>query len=228
MPATAPASAGAQAELSTAASLATELASARDKVIQTPELLENILRFTGYQTLLTSILRVDKHFNAIVTASPCLQKVMFESFTSLVPGQPSPSTHILVNEALSKRFSFPGTTASLVLRGHYGSSLASQSHHEKRYLQVAFNPYRVSRVDSEKSNAPARSWRKLRVFLHQDCSQKCQTMVSSYNKMGGLVLWVYDKFPADLTLGELYDWLTGIGGEVPETMPGLVLNSLFS
>jgi hypothetical protein len=51
-------------------------APARDAVLGTPELLENILYFTGFETLLSSVLRVNKHFNASVAASLRLQRAM--------------------------------------------------------------------------------------------------------------------------------------------------------
>jgi hypothetical protein len=74
---------------------------ARDRVLQTPELLENILSFAGYKTLFAFALRVNKFFNATVTASPCLRKIMFESYTLQPPEESHPFS---INVALADTF----------------------------------------------------------------------------------------------------------------------------
>ena len=168
---------------------------ARDAVFKIPELLENILRFTGFKTLLCSVLRVNKHFNASVAASPRLQRAMFESFRSVAAeaSEPlDPSKHFLINDALLlDTFQFSGTTKSWYFGRCCWSSSRIQTCGGDHYLKI-FAEARYTK----KRDQSAASWRKLRILLPLDDSHTCRVRFSQN---------AAEEFPANVTLGELYD-----------------------
>jgi hypothetical protein len=189
--------------------------SARDKVIQTTELLENILRFAGYKTLLTSVLRVNKYFNTTATASPCLQKAMFESFSPSVSGQPDFANQFHFNAALADRFQFPGSTATLEAGTCCGESerpaLCCEGHHFLRFVFVAGQGDLVTGDTSENS------WRKLRLLMPTDDSRKsCKAQAIFVYDIGFPAGAVFSEIWTHLTLGQLWDWLEKMWEEVTE------------
>jgi hypothetical protein len=169
--------------------------SARDKVIQTPELLENILRLTDYQSLVTSVSRVNKYFNATVNTSPCLQKAMFESFKVT---EPSDLTNpYLINEALGEIFHVPGTPVSFeFLRCR--ATCSARDH----LLEIGVGHDRKYEADG---NVVAASWRKLRVILPLDNRQSFRAWVYFFDDGNDVLEADYKDFPGNITLGELYD-----------------------
>ena len=156
-----------------------------------PELLENILYFTGFKTLLTSVLRVNKHFNASVAASPRLQRAMFECFTPVPVALSDPSKHFLINNALLDTFQIPGTTTSWYFGRCCWSNSGLQPCKGDHLVKIFFETF-ITR----KGDKLAASWRKLRVVLPLDDSHTCRVRFSS-----GAV----EELQADVTLGELYD-----------------------
>jgi hypothetical protein len=158
-------------------------------VLQTPELLEHILSFTGFKTVLLSAVRVNKHFNATITASPRLQG----SFTPVPAELSDPSKHFLINDALLKNtFQFPGTDVLWYFGRCCWSSSRVQRCKGDHFLKILLEFHKI-----EKRDISATSWRKLRVLLPLDNSKTCR--VRFY---GG----VCEEFPAIVTLGELYDF----------------------
>ena len=167
-------------------------APARDAVLATPELLENILYFTGFKTLLSSVLRVNKHFNASVTASPRLQKAMFESFTPVAVKPADPTKHFLINDALSvDTFPFPGTMTSWYFGRCCWSSSRLQTCEGDHFLKIFAQSCRT-----REGGKLAMSWRKLRIILPLDESLTCRVQIGH-----GAV----EEFSANVTLGEIYD-----------------------
>jgi hypothetical protein len=165
---------------------------ARDAALEIPELLENILYFTGFKILLCSVLRVNKHFNASVAASPRLQRAMFESFTPVVTEPADPSKHFLINDALMlDTFQFPGTMTSWYFGRCCWSSSRLQTCKGEHFLKIF-----AQSCDTRKGRKLATGWRKLRVLSPLDNSLTCRVQISH-----GAV----EEFPADVTLGEIYD-----------------------
>ena len=164
----------------------------RDAVLGTPELLENILYFTGFKTLLTSVLRVDKYLNASVAASPRLQRAMFESFTPVVAEPADPSKHFLINDALMlDTFQFSGTMTSWYFGRCCWSSSQLQTCKGDHFLKIFAQSCRT-----REGSKLATGWRKLRVLLPLDDSLTCRVQIG-----GGAI----EEFSADVTLGEIYD-----------------------
>jgi len=164
----------------------------REAVLQIPELLENILYFTGFKTLLLSVVSVNKHFNASVAASPRLQRAMFESFTPVTAEPADPSKHFLINDALLlDTFQFPGTMTSWYFgRCCWSSSRLNTckgAHFLKIFAQSCY---------TRKGSKLSIGWRKLRVLSPLDNSLTCRVQIGH-----GAV----EEFPADVTLGEIYD-----------------------
>jgi hypothetical protein len=161
-------------------------------VLETPELLENILYFTGFKTLLLSVVQVNKYFNATVAASPRLQKAMFASFTSVVAEPSDSSKHFLINDVLlTNTFQFPGLMSSWYFGRCCWSSSRKQTCKGDHFLKIL-----VESGYTKKRDRAAVSWRKLRVVLPLDDSQTCRVV---------FVRGAAEEFPADVTLGELYD-----------------------
>ena len=165
---------------------------ARDTVFEIPELLENILYFTGFKTLLCSVTRVKKHFNASVAASPRLHRAMFASFTPVVANPADPSKHFLINDALLlDTFQFPGTMTSWYFGRCCWSSSRLQTCEGDHFLKIFAQSCRT-----REGGKLAMSWRKLRIILPLDESLTCRVQIGQ-----GAV----EEFSADVTLGEIYD-----------------------
>lgn len=161
-------------------------------MLATPELLENILYFTGFKTLLSSVLRFNKHFNASVAASPRLQKAMFQSFTPVATEPADPSKHFLINDALLvDTFQFPGTMTSWYFGRCCWSSSRLQTCKGEHYLKIFAQSYYT-----REGSKVAMSWRKLRILSPLDESLTCRVQIGH-----GAI----EEFPADVTLGEIYD-----------------------
>jgi len=165
---------------------------ARDAVLEIPELLKNILCFTGFKTLLCSVLRVNKQFDASVAASPRLQRAIFESFKPFAARPADPSKHFLINDALLvDKFQFPGTMTSWYFGRCCWSSSQLQTHKGEPFLKI-FAQSCYTREGSKLSIG----WHKLRVLSPLDNSLTCRVQIGH-----GAV----EEFPADVTLGEIYD-----------------------
>lgn len=165
---------------------------ARDTVFEIPELLENILYFTGFKTLLCSVTRVNKHFKTSVAASPRLQRAMFASFTPVVANPADPSKHFLINDALLlDTFQFPGTMTSWYFGRCCWSSSQLQTCKGDHFLRIF-----AQSCDTREGSKLATSWRKLRVLSPLDNSLTCRVQIGS-----GAI----EEFPANVTLGEIYD-----------------------
>ena len=161
-------------------------------MLHTTELLKNILYFTGFKTLLTSVLRVSKSFNTAVTTSPRLQKATFESFTVVAAELSDPSKHFLINDALFLyTFQFPGTMESWYFGRCCWSSSRAQTCERDHFLKILSQS-----SDRMECRASATSWRKLRVLLPLDNSQTCRVRFSP---------GFSQELSADVTLGDLYD-----------------------
>jgi hypothetical protein len=191
----------------------TAIVSARDRVVQTPELLENILRFAGCKTLLTSVLRVNKYFNATVTASPCLQKVMFESFSPPVPGQSDFANEFLFNAALAQPFHAPGSPVSFEVgkccENPARLVLCNERDHFINFVFVA------GQGDLAGGDSSTNGWRKLRLLMPRDTSHKSYLARAIFCHEGDFPAGtVLRHIPAHLTPGEIFDWLVAMWEEV--------------
>lgn len=131
---------------------------------------------------------MNKHFNATIAASPRLQG----SFTPVPAELADHSKHFLINDALRVNyFQFSGTDESWYFGRCCWSSSRVQRCKGDHYLKIL-----VGFRETTKGDVSAASWRKLRVLLPLDNSQTCR--VRFY---GGTCV----VFPANVTLGELYD-----------------------
>jgi hypothetical protein len=191
----------------------TAIVSARDRVVQTPELLENILWFAGCKTLLTSVLRVNKYFNATVTASPCLQKVMFESFSPPVPGQSDFANEFLFNAALAQPFHAPESPVSFEVgkccENPARLVLCNERDHFINFVFVA------GQGDLAGGDSSTNGWRKLRLLMPRDTSHKSYLARAIFCHEGDFPAGtVLRHIPAHLTPGEIFDWLVAMWEEV--------------
>jgi hypothetical protein len=191
----------------------TTTVSARDRVVQTPELLENILRFAGCKTLLTSVLRVNKYFNATVTASPCLQKVMFESFSPPAPGQSDFANQFLFNAAIAQPFHVPGCPVSFEVGKCCENSACLVSCSEGVHL-ITF-VFVAGEGDLVGSDTSTKDWRKLPLLMPSDTSHKSYLARAVFCHDTGFPAGaVLRHIPAYLMLGEVFDWLVAMWEEV--------------
>jgi hypothetical protein len=193
----------------------TAIVSARGRVVQTHELLENILRFAGYQTLLTSVLRVNKYFNATVTASRCLQKVMFESFSPPEPGKSDFANMFLFNAAIAQPFHVPGCPVSFEVGKCCDDPARVVLCNEKdHFISFAFV---AGQGDLAGGDSSTNGCRKLRLLMPRDTSHRSYLARAIFchenDCPAGSIL---KHVSADLTLGEIFDWLVAMWEEVTD------------
>lgn len=166
-----------------------------------------VLHCVDVRTLLTSVIRVDKAFNAAITTSPRLQNGLFRSFIA-APSIQACSHDVRVNDVLRRTFLSLGETSHLqvspwcvtgeedCLQGPHGIKI-------KLTLPANLNilPLQHSTVNH--------SWRKLRLARPRGDALDYPATITIMKKQGlvGLKHDVkYKTLAADLTLGEFVDW----------------------